>query len=71
MSTRIGKAIRAARMASGFTQAELADWIGIADGNQISRWERDVVRPSADSVGELSRVLGVRLDNSVGDAVSC
>ncbi|WP_446223065.1 helix-turn-helix domain-containing protein [Nocardia sp. IBHARD005] len=71
MSTRIGKAIRAARMASGFTQAELADWIGIADGNQISRWERDVVTPSADSVGELSRVLGVRLDNSVGDAVSC
>ncbi|MCA2208385.1 helix-turn-helix transcriptional regulator [Nocardia rosealba] len=67
----IGKAIRAARMASGFTQAELADWIGIADGNQISRWERGVVTPSADNVCELSRVLGVRLDRSVGDAVSC
>ncbi|MEV0078364.1 helix-turn-helix transcriptional regulator [Nocardia neocaledoniensis] len=70
MST-IGKAIRAARMASGFTQAELADWIGISDANQISRWERDVVTPSAGNVGELSRVLGVRLDNSVGNAVSC
>ncbi|GEM30548.1 hypothetical protein NN3_15550 [Nocardia neocaledoniensis NBRC 108232] len=70
MST-IGKAIRAARMASGFTQAELADWIGISDANQISRWERDVVTPSAGNVGELSRVLGVRLDNAVGNAVSC
>ncbi|WP_278264137.1 helix-turn-helix transcriptional regulator [Nocardia sp. AG03] len=70
MST-IGKAIRAARMASGFTQAELADWIGIRDGNQISRWERDVVTPSPDSVGELKRVLGVRIDNASGDAVSC
>ncbi|MBW0272851.1 hypothetical protein ATM97_22445 [Nocardia sp. MH4] len=70
MST-IGKAIRAARTASGFTQAELADWIGIRDGNQISRWERDVVTPSADSVGELKRVLGVRLDNTSGGAMSC
>ncbi|GGK36590.1 helix-turn-helix domain-containing protein [Nocardia camponoti] len=70
MST-IGKTIRAARMASGFTQAELADWIGIKNGDQISRWERDVVKPSADSVGELTRVLGVRLDSSLGGSISC
>ncbi|MFC9894225.1 helix-turn-helix transcriptional regulator [Nocardia sp. NPDC127579] len=57
----LGGAIRAARELAGFTRAELADWVGVS-GKQVGKWENNAARPNAYNAGELSRVLGVSVD---------
>lgn len=51
-----GERLRAARLAAGMTQRELAERIG-ARHNSISNWEKDRNRPDADMIGKLCRVL--------------
>lgn len=54
----IGNAIRIVRHAMGFSQAELADRIGISF-QQLQKYERGLNRVSASRLLEIADVLGV------------
>lgn len=56
----IGKRIREARLANGYTQSELASLLG-CNVNTISRWEHDKYVPSSFEIGKISEVLGIDL----------
>jgi transcriptional regulator with XRE-family HTH domain len=53
--------IRQARMRAGLSQVELAERSG-KDRAQIARWERDVVKPSLETLRELLQACGFDLD---------
>lgn len=53
------------RKLKGFSQAELADKIGVHT-NIISRYERDLAKPSMELAAKISEVLEVSLDYLVG-----
>ena len=53
----IGGTIRAARLAAGLTQTELADRLGTAQAN-VSGWETGQRRPTPESLFAVGRVLG-------------
>ena len=58
---RVGARIRARRVELGSSQGGLARKLpgGVAEGSQISRWERGDSFPSYASVLALARALGV------------
>jgi ribosome-binding protein aMBF1 (putative translation factor) len=67
---RLGRLIRQAREARGWSQHELALRMRPNDrkltGTQVSRWERGQQMPSPDNFRAIERALGARL---VGDVV--
>ena len=54
------------RQAKNMTQAELGVIIGV-DGNAISRYERDVIKPSLDTLRRLASFFGVTIDKLLND----
>lgn len=54
----IGLNIRAARLAAGLTQHQLAQSVG-TEGFQVSRWERGRHRPDDERLIALGEALGV------------
>ena len=52
----IGAAIRAARLAAGMTQANLANALGISY-QQVQNYERGSVRIAASTLGAIARLL--------------
>lgn len=64
-TTTLGDRIREAR--GEMSQADLAERLGV-DSITVSRWERGVVRPSADNVLALCQVLGLTLSDFTGEA---
>lgn len=64
----VGGRIRAARKAAHLTQSALAESVGITV-ESVSRIETGVYEPSLSTTVEISRVLGLALDELVnGDA---
>jgi transcriptional regulator with XRE-family HTH domain len=57
----IGSAIRDIRLSRGFSQERLAEETGLAQ-NVISRIERDMHKPSDDTLGRLAKALDVETD---------
>lgn len=60
--TALGRRIRAARLARGWTQAQLGELVfGVDDPNttapRVSRWERGMHKPDLDTIEELAKVL--------------
>ena len=53
-----GKQIASARKAKGWTQAQLAELIGVSS-EAVSKWERDVYEPEATNAELLCDVLGL------------
>src|SRR3954470_9487725 len=56
-----GTLIREARLRARFSQTKLSDRMG-KDRAQISRWERDVMQPSFETLRELVRSCGFDLE---------
>lgn len=56
IKTVIGGRIKAARLARGWTQQQLAQELGIAVMS-ISRWERGITRPAAEQEAKLAHLL--------------
>jgi transcriptional regulator with XRE-family HTH domain len=44
------------RERAGLTQSDVARYLGVAPSN-VSRWERDVVRPPADRAAQILELL--------------
>lgn len=61
----IGKRIRAAREARGWTQFQLGVVVGKRD-TDVSRWERGVLDPRPESLANIARALGVSTDYLLG-----
>lgn len=59
--TEIGKEIYAARSRKGYTQAKLAEKIGVTQA-QISQWENNRSAPSPKHKLKLEKVLGLSED---------
>ena len=57
----LGIMIAERRKASGMTQAELAEKMGITD-KAVSKWERDISYPDISTLPHLAEVLGVSID---------
>ena len=55
----LGEKLKAARKKAGYTQAQLAEQLGVRH-NSISNWERDLNRPSTDLLQQLCQALGVQ-----------
>ena len=53
-----GKQIAEARKAKGYTQAKLADEIGVST-EAVSKWEKDCYAPAPDKLDKLYRILGI------------
>ena len=66
MATFDGSKLRAARLANGLTQAELARRANVRE-RQIIRWENDQHVPRAGSVKAVARVLGVPMASLFSD----
>lgn len=62
-STTIGKRLRKARLAKGWTLAHLGELLGMGESNtaapRISRYERGLSEPSVEVVRQLAEVLGL------------
>ena len=56
MGVFFGDRIRDARKASGFTQRQLADRLGVSN-TSISNWEKGFSRPDADMIQKLCHIL--------------
>jgi transcriptional regulator with XRE-family HTH domain len=65
LAATFAQQLRAARQARGWTQAELAERVGIAV-EVCGRLERGGVLPRADTLVRLSQALGVRTDALLG-----
>lgn len=55
----VGGNLRALRKARGWTQADLAEAIGLRDFMAVSRWERGEHRPSEANIVALAEALNV------------
>jgi XRE family transcriptional regulator, fatty acid utilization regulator len=64
----VGRRIRAARIARGLTVNELAERVGMGQG-QCSRTERGDYLPSLFTAARFARALGVPLSELVDDAM--
>ncbi len=63
---RIGSAIKSARDARSVTQKQLADAVGVSQG-QISKYEAGTDLPGIDGLISIASTLGVSLDVIVGN----
>ena len=61
----IGKFITALRKASGMTQRDLAERLGVSD-KSVSRWERDEGAPDLSLIPVLAEIFGVTCDELLG-----
>lgn len=52
--------IAQARLAKGWTQAQLAEAVGVAK-QHISRWEKGSIKPSVAALVKIANALGVDL----------
>lgn len=59
---KIGKVIKECRKEKGMTQKELAEKLMISD-KTISKWERGLGCPDISFLTELSKILGVNIEN--------
>lgn len=57
----LGKRLRAARLAKGLTQDEMADELELTKST-VSAWENDRIAPSIDKLPRLREVLSTSLD---------
>lgn len=61
-----GAHLAALRKAAGLTQAELAEAVGVPQGN-IAYWETCSKPPRSDVLPQLAKVLGVRVEDLLGE----
>ncbi len=61
MKKTMGNVIAENRKARGMTQLELAEQLGVTD-KAVSKWERDLSCPDISSLPQLSRILGVSVE---------
>jgi transcriptional regulator with XRE-family HTH domain len=64
----LGDRIRALRKEAGWSQAELADKIGV-DPGRVSRYEAGRITPSADALVRLAESLNVSIDHLLIDDI--
>jgi transcriptional regulator with XRE-family HTH domain len=64
-----GARLLAFRKAAALTQAELAELVGETQAN-ISFWERTDKPPRSDVLPKLAKVLGVRIEDILGEAAA-
>lgn len=57
----LGKNIKELRQEKGFTQAQLAEQIGVTQG-AIYFWEKEINEPTAGYLIKLARIFGVSID---------
>jgi Predicted transcription factor, homolog of eukaryotic MBF1 len=61
------EALRDARVNAGLTQHQLANRIGVAGGERVSRWELGTSTPTPAILSKLAKVLGVRIADLLAD----
>ena len=61
MDTTVGKRIAELRKNKGFTQENLAEQLGVS-GQAVSKWENDQTCPDISLLPQLSKILGVMVD---------
>lgn len=59
--SKVGRLLYDLRREKGLTQKQLADLMGLSD-KTISKWERGLGCPDVSLLGELSRILGVHIE---------
>lgn len=64
----LGERIRELRKQAGWSQAELAEKIGV-DAGRVSRYEAGRITPSAEALVRLGEVLNVSIDHLLVDGV--
>lgn len=62
----VGENIRKQREAKGLTQKELADKVFVTP-QAISRWEKDAVEPSVETLKQMAILFGISIDDLVKD----
>lgn len=62
----VGRRISVMRKNAGLTQMELANKLGISY-QAVSNWERGVAMPDISNLGALAKILGVTVDDIIGD----
>ena len=67
---KIGRFIAERRKTQGFTQARLAEMLGITD-RAVSKWERGLSLPDASIMLELCRLLGISVNDLLCGEVVC
>lgn len=60
----MGEKLKAARLAAGMTQAQLADALG-CKVKDISRWENGHVEPGVLTVKRMAQAIGCSMDDLV------
>lgn len=68
MPDSFGERIKAARLAKGMTQEELAEALG-TQYVQVGRWERNVTSPRPKTIRAIAQTLGVTFEQLQGGAV--
>lgn len=66
MSEILAKRLKAARESKGWTQAYLADLLGLTNGT-ISGYERNYREPDMDTLSKIAGLLGVTTDYLLGN----
>ena len=63
--TAFGERLHSAREASGLSQAQVAEQMGVAQ-NAYAMWERHAVALKPQQIEELAKILGVEVENFFG-----
>ncbi len=66
-TAKVAGVIRSARIAKNLTQADVADAMGVSF-QAVSNWERGNSMPDIGKLGELARLLGVSMEELLGEA---
>ena len=66
---KIGNAIKILRNIEGYTQQELAEYIGVTD-KAVSKWERGISIPDISVVTKLAGILNTDVDNLLEGNIS-
>ena len=69
MQTKIGDAIKSARLKAGLTQEQLAAAAGGRNVTQINAYERGRSRPSAPVLADIAKALKTSPDELLGNLV--
>jgi transcriptional regulator with XRE-family HTH domain len=62
----LNERIRELRIASGFSQVELAEKLGVSK-QSVSNWENDNIQPSIEMLVKISRTFNVSTDFLLGE----
>lgn len=68
-SAKVGQTIKTLRLQAGYTQHELASYIGVTD-QAVSKWERGQSVPDISIVTKLSVLLNIDVDNLLAGNIS-